>query len=573
MSHSHTRTAFLLVIVVAFAICAAVPALAYDKLYRFKNRTTVPQSNVQVILNGLEVTVGQYTDATYNPWGEGATSFQINGGTYDTSIAWGYDVAADIAPLERVRLGWNVSDGDCRLRSLAWVDAAGNLVPITDGSEYGSVPGGGRLLDGLIWEVINDTLGILQLTQVQVNSFTYDLGVGGDNELQVIATIGVTGQLMILLGEDITGLWADDAINDPTVNSLWRKLDNALEDNEVAYAAQDAGNTPAAITSWTRAARHVGTIIKELETGRKKKTVREDAYLILQPQAAEIQRLLAQLPGVDPVELQGGGTLPDALNPTESFLIDLNEYGAQTGDSVVLTGTVLGLDGTVQLNWVDQVILKPNLTAPVLSWTPENQPWFGADDELLITAADPELGATKIYYDVAYAATGLPDADRKLPGLANTPATGSVTLTFGASGNYVVTFLALDDVNNASEPQAVSVGVDLDPPYLAGVDPLFIWPPNHDMVPITITVADDVSGVASWEITGVEIDDLGAGDPDLDVAIGVDAEGNPTLSLRRERDGQDTARIYWVTVDAVDNAGNAATYTFPVTVDHDQEEA
>ncbi len=97
-----------------------------------------------------------------------------------------------------------------------------------------------------------------------------------------------------------------------------------------------------------------------------------------------------------------------------------------------------------------------------------------------------------------------------------------------------------------------------------------IWPPNHKMVPVTLNaVATDNVGVTSLKIvsaTSNEPDNgLGDGDTPTDIQI----TGDLTLNLRAERSGKGKGRIYTVTVEARDAAGNAATKSVTVSVPKD----
>lgn len=97
-----------------------------------------------------------------------------------------------------------------------------------------------------------------------------------------------------------------------------------------------------------------------------------------------------------------------------------------------------------------------------------------------------------------------------------------------------------------------------------------IWPPNHKMVSVTLNaVATDNVGVTSLKIvsaTSNEPDNgLGDGDKPNDIQV----TGDLTLNLRAERSGKGKGRIYTVTVEARDAAGNAATKSVTVSVPKD----
>src|SRR5205823_6295805 len=98
-----------------------------------------------------------------------------------------------------------------------------------------------------------------------------------------------------------------------------------------------------------------------------------------------------------------------------------------------------------------------------------------------------------------------------------------------------------------------------------------LWPPNHQMVAIKVTaVASDLVGVTSLKIVNVTSSEpdngLGDGDTPNDIQI----TGDLTVNLRAERGGGGDGRIYTITVEARDAAGNASTKICTVSVPKSQ---
>jgi hypothetical protein len=91
------------------------------------------------------------------------------------------------------------------------------------------------------------------------------------------------------------------------------------------------------------------------------------------------------------------------------------------------------------------------------------------------------------------------------------------------------------------------------------------------MVPVAVAVAtsDNCSAVTS-RIVGVTsnepVNALGDGNTDPDWVV----TGTLTLLLRSERSGTGTGRVYTVTVESSDVAGNKSTASATVLVPHDQ---
>lgn len=97
-----------------------------------------------------------------------------------------------------------------------------------------------------------------------------------------------------------------------------------------------------------------------------------------------------------------------------------------------------------------------------------------------------------------------------------------------------------------------------------------IWPPNHKMVPVTLNaVATDNVGVTSLKIVSATSNEPDNGLGDGDMPNDIQVTGDLTLNLRAERSGKGKGRIYTVTVEARDAAGNAATKSLTVSVPKD----
>ncbi len=117
--------------------------------------------------------------------------------------------------------------------------------------------------------------------------------------------------------------------------------------------------------------------------------------------------------------------------------------------------------------------------------------------------------------------------------------------------------------------QVHTTPLDSDPPVItsATASPDVLWPPNHQMVPVKIAVAaHDVSGIAAVRIISVSSNEpengLGDGDTRPDWVL----TGDLSLQLRSERSGGGSGRVYTVTVQCTDNAGNSSTVDVLVNV-------
>lgn len=132
-------------------------------------------------------------------------------------------------------------------------------------------------------------------------------------------------------------------------------------------------------------------------------------------------------------------------------------------------------------------------------------------------------------------------------------------------GVTVVTVSATDAAGNkASGMFTVTVQDSTPPTFLAlSASPSTIWPPNNKMVAVKLTanVVDTVSA-ATAHIIAVSCNEPASGDWQITGAL--------TLSLRATRLGSGNGRIYTITVQATDAAGNSTTRTVTVSVPHDQ---
>jgi len=142
--------------------------------------------------------------------------------------------------------------------------------------------------------------------------------------------------------------------------------------------------------------------------------------------------------------------------------------------------------------------------------------------------------------------------------LSDTPVTLTVTDSHGASASCSAKITVYDD----NPPSITSLAAD----------PNSLWPANHKMVPISVTVSaiDNCSPIVTSKIVKVTsnepVDGLGDGDTAPDWLI----TGPLTLNLRAERAGNGTGRIYTITIECRDAAGNKATGIVTVKVPKSQ---
>ena len=177
-----------------------------------------------------------------------------------------------------------------------------------------------------------------------------------------------------------------------------------------------------------------------------------------------------------------------------------------------------------------------------------------------ITAEATSAAGAEVTYTTT--ATDLVDVD---VAVQCTPASGS---TF-AIGTTTVSCEATDDSGNTATGQFDVTVVDSTPPLILSVtaNPNVLWPPDHKMVNVAVTVVafDLVDPTPVSRIISISSNQPINGTGDGDMAPDWVITGPLTVQLRSERShGKD--RIYTITVESVDDAGNASTATTTVLV-------
>lgn len=154
--------------------------------------------------------------------------------------------------------------------------------------------------------------------------------------------------------------------------------------------------------------------------------------------------------------------------------------------------------------------------------------------------------------------------------VVGTTAVVQVTVPVGAR---VFTLRVTDALGDStSDSVSVTVADTRAPTVSVTVSPDHLWPPNHRLVPVAATVSasdacDPVPVVRLTSITSNEPDNgLGDGDTQGDIegaAIGVD---DRAYSLRAERSGAGSGRVYTVQYTATDASNNTTTASATVVV-------
>ncbi len=184
---------------------------------------------------------------------------------------------------------------------------------------------------------------------------------------------------------------------------------------------------------------------------------------------------------------------------------------------------------------------------------PNQSGWNRGDVTVTLKATDRSGAGIR---EITYSASGAQ------PIQTTTVNGDSASITISAQGQTILTFSARDNAGNVEAQKTVLVRIDKTAPTLScRAIPNLLWPPNHQMVVITVTidVSDSISGLDGFQLMSVVSNepDNGLGDGDQPNDIQGWKVGSPSLTgqLRAERSGKGTGRIYTLTYKATDQAG------------------
>jgi hypothetical protein len=215
--------------------------------------------------------------------------------------------------------------------------------------------------------------------------------------------------------------------------------------------------------------------------------------------------------------------------------------------------------------------------------TPVSCTAIGVSGGFKVTVVDTTIPTLLLPAPITAAATSADGAvvsfSASATDLVDGPLTVECTPPSGATfalGTTTVNCFATDSHFNTSNGSFTVTVVDMTAPLIVNITatPNVLWPPNHQLVPVTIAVTaiDNVDpGPISriYAITSNEpVVGAGSGTTSFDWQI----TGQLTVDLRAERSGSGNGRLYTIHIECIDEAGNRSTGIVTVLVPHDQRQ-
>ena len=171
-------------------------------------------------------------------------------------------------------------------------------------------------------------------------------------------------------------------------------------------------------------------------------------------------------------------------------------------------------------------------------------------------------------------------ADASVDNGSYDPDDDNLTLVQDLSGPYElgvsdVTLTVTDPSGESDSCTAHVTVVDNSGPNFGAIaSPDALWPPNHKMVPVTVSVFGNDNCDPDFNSSSCSIVDVTSDEPLNDIGDGNTESDNATttdpltVDLRAERAGPLEGRIYTLTIECADASGNAATELVQVNAPH-----
>lgn len=253
------------------------------------------------------------------------------------------------------------------------------------------------------------------------------------------------------------------------------------------------------------------------------------------PGGAGVKQITYSASGAQPIASM---TIPST---TTSFTINIEG---------ITTVTFFGTDNVGNVETAKTITIKLDKTPPTISGSrtpgPNVNGWNNTDVTVSFTCSD------------------------SLSGVA--PSSPPAATVFSQDGsNQLVSGSCQDLAGNSATATVQGINIDKTAPTVScSANPAVLWPPNHELVPINVTVAvsDSLSGPAGFTLNSVTSNEPDSGQGDIHGFVIGTASTNG--QLRAERLGSGDGRVYTIGYTGIDRAGNPTTCNTNVSVPHDQ---
>jgi probable HAF family extracellular repeat protein len=234
-------------------------------------------------------------------------------------------------------------------------------------------------------------------------------------------------------------------------------------------------------------------------------------------------------------------------------------------------GQVVGL-GWAQVGGapvVRAVLWQPAGTSPSPTTTaglapPPNAAGWNRTDVTVMLTATAGTGGPPVQ-SVTYSASGA----QTIPRTTVPASTATVPIT--AEGVTTLSYFATDQAGTQEQPKTLTIRIDKTPPtVICQASPSTLWPPNGKLVPVQVNVSvtdPNGSGPNGFTLAGITSNEGSITTEQQGFVVGA---ASTSGSLQASRAGNGSGRVYTLTYQGSDVAGNTATCTATVTVPHDQ---
>jgi hypothetical protein len=213
--------------------------------------------------------------------------------------------------------------------------------------------------------------------------------------------------------------------------------------------------------------------------------------------------------------------------------------------------------------WQPAANSTPPTTSAALAPPPNTAGWERSNVTVTL-AATPASGGLPVQR-ITYSATGAQP-------IASTSVQGSTaTLTILAEGTTTLSYFATDQAGNQEEAKTLTVRIDKTPPTMTcQASPSTLWPPNGKLMPVQVNVSvtdPNGSGPKGYELVSITSNEGDMATQQQGLVVGT---ASTSGSLQASRAGNGSGRVYTLTYQGSDLAGNTAACTTTVTVPKDQ---